>query len=321
MKNFPLPLIAGGVAVILFILLSALYRVHQVEQALVVEFGKPVATVQKPGLHVKKPFIQDVVFFDKRLLEFNADSREVILGDQKRLIVDAYVRYRITDPLKFFQTVRDENVMRDRLNSIVESSLRQVLGNYPLDVVVSAKRADIMRDITAIVNSQTSGKPLPKKIIETLDEGVADKVEELAAPTVKGGFGVEVADVRIMRADLPQENSQATYRRMQTEREREAKEFRARGEEEAQKIRAQAENERTIILAKAQRESDIIRGEGDAKATKIFADAFNRDPQFYAFYRSLEAYRNVMNGKDTTMVLSPDSEFLRFMEKSPAAGQ
>ncbi len=332
----------GGIiiAVSLFVIFNAFFIVSQVEQAVVFEIGKAVKTVQEPGLKVKKPFIQDVAYFDKRLIEFNAEPKEVILADQKRLIVDAFVRYRITDPLKFFQTVRDERIMRDRLNSIVESSLRQVMGSVPLATVLSSERTTIMEMITAIVHSQASGKPLPNHIVAMLEkraeetaeqtsdpkqaEAVEAKVEAVVEETENinhGGFGIEVVDVRLMRADLPKENSQAIYRRMQTEREREAKDFRARGKEEAQKIRSRAENERTVILANATKESDIIRGKGEAEATRVFAEAFGRDEDFYHFYRSLQAYRETLAGQDTMMVMSPKSEFLRFLEEGSQGGR
>ncbi|MCC7260244.1 MAG: protease modulator HflC [Alphaproteobacteria bacterium] len=286
----------------LILLSSTFYTVHQVQQALVLEFGKPVAIVHEPGLHAKIPFIQDVEYFDNRLLEFNADPKEVIASDRKRLIVDAYVRYRISDPLKFYQTVRDENVMESRLNSILESSLRQVLGGYPLDNIVSIERAVVMRKVRDIVNAQTSGEK----------RGIDEKALKEIRAESDSGFGVEVVDVRIMRADLPKENSQAIFHRMQTEREREAKGYRAGGEEEAQKIRATAEKDRTIILAKAKKQAEITRGKGEAEATKIFAEAFGSDADFFEFYRSMQAYQKVLKGGDTTMVLSPESEFMRY---------
>ncbi|MBI1274783.1 protease modulator HflC [bacterium] len=309
--------IASAIAAVgLFLLSSSLYMLDQTEQALVVAFGKPMRIVQTPGLKWKKPFIEDIIRVDRRLLEYNAEPKEVILADQKRLVVDAYMRYRITDPLKFYETVQDERVMRDRLNTVLESSLRQVMGSVQLQDVLSAKRGDIMHHITAIVNSQASGKPLPKKVKQDIQEQAGEAGKQVVAQAeddIGGGFGVEVVDVRIMRADLPKENSEAIFRRMQTEREREAKEFRSRGDEEAQKIRAKADNERTVLLANAQKKADILRGEGDAQAAHNFAAVTREDPEFFAFYRSMQAYRQTLSVDDTTMVLTPKNEFLQYM--------
>ena len=283
----------------LFVAFNALFIVNQTEQALILQFGKPIRVVQKPGLNVKTPFLQNVEYYDNRLLDFDAESKEVIAADQKRLIVDAFVRYRITDPLRFKQSVADEATMRSRLNSILESSLRQVLGSVPLSDVISEKRGEIMQHIKTLVNAQARGQ----------------RIEASDAKVTKGGFGIEVVDVRIMRADLPPANSEGIYKRMQTERQREAAEFRAKGAEDAQKIRSQADKERTIILAEARKQADITRGEGDSRATKIFADAFGQDQDFFAFYRSLQAYKKTLSEKDTTVILSPDNEFLKYMEK------
>jgi membrane protease subunit HflC len=284
---------------ILIILSSSMFVVSQTEQALILQFGKPERVIKEPGLNFKLPFIQNVEYFDNRLLDYDAQSNEVIAADQKRLIVDSFVRYRITDPLRFKQTVGNELTMRSRLNSILESSLRQVLGGVPLSAVLSEKRAEIMENIKNLVNLQAMGQKI---------EGGADNI-------TKGGFGIEVIDVRIKRADLPPANSEGIYKRMQTEREREAKEFRAKGSEDAQKIRSQADKERTIILAEANKKAEITRGEGDGQATKIFADSFGKDQDFFQFYRSMQAYRNTLDKKDTTIMMSPDNEFLRYMEK------
>jgi len=279
---------------VLFILASSMFVVNQTQQALVLSFGKPIRVEQQPGLKFKIPFVQNVEFYDARLLDFDAESKEVIAADQKRLIVDAFVRYRITDPLRFKQTVGSEAVMRSRLNSILESSLRQVIGEVPLAAVISERRTATMNKIKQLVNAQTRA-------------GAADSA-------TRSGFGIEVVDVRIKRADLPPANSEGIYKRMQTEREREAKEFRAKGAEDAQKIRSTADKERTIILAEAKKQSEILRGEGDEEATRIFAKAFGQDPQFFKFYRSMQAYKKALNKDDTTMVLSPNSEFLKEME-------
>lgn len=279
-------------AAALIVLSSSVFVVDQTEQALVLQFGKPERAIQEPGLKFKMPFIQNVEFFDKRLLDFDAQSKEVIAADQKRLEVDAFVRYRITDPLRFKQSVGDERTMRSRLNSILESSLRQALGNVPLSDVISEKRAELMQQIRTLVNAQAMG---------TKDH--------------PGGFGIEVVDVRIKRADLPPANSEGIYKRMQTERVKEANQYRAKGAEDAQKIRSQADKERTILLAEAKKTAEITRGEGDSQATKIFGDAFGQDQEFYQFYRTMQAYRKSLNSDDTTLVISPDNDFLHYLEK------
>jgi membrane protease subunit HflC len=238
--------------------------------------------VQDAGLKMKIPFVQNVVYFDKRLLDFDADAQEVIMADQKRLVVDAFARYRIVDPLLFYQAVGNEANMRARLSAIVNSSLRNVLGSVPFSAVLTARRAELMHQISQSVVAEAKS------------------------------FGVNVMDVRIMRADLHPDNSAAIYGRMQTEREREAKQERAEGAETAQRIRAEADRDRTVILADAQRQAQILRGQGDAEATGIFANAFNRDPEFYGFYRTLQAYQRSLGDGATTMVLSPDSEFFRY---------
>jgi membrane protease subunit HflC len=286
----------GIAAVVLFVLFSSIFVVKQTEQALVLQFGKPVRVEQNPGLKFKVPFFQNVEFYSKQLLDFDAEPKEVIASDQKRLIVDAFVRYRITDPLRFKQAVADERTMRSRLNSILESSLRQVIGSQPLSAVISEKRSQVMDTIRDLVNTQARG-------------AATEPGEALR------GFGIEVVDVRIKRADLPPANSEGIYKRMQTEREREAKEFRARGAEDAQKIRSQADKERTILIAEAKKTAEITRGQGDGEATKIFADSFGQDQDFFKFYRTLQAYKKTLSNKDTTVILSPDSEFLKTMDK------
>ncbi len=274
--------IGAAVVVGLFMLLNALFTVHQTQQALVLQFGNPVDIVQDPGLHLKVPFIQQVEYFDKRVLDFDAPSVELVLGDQKRLVVDAFARYRITDALRFRQSVGTEQAFRGRLEPIVFSSLRSVLGEAPLFTLLSNDRTQIMNRIKSEANKSLAG------------------------------FGVALVDVRIKRADLPPENSQAIFQRMQTERQREAKELRAQGAEVGQRIRARADRERRVLIAEAERESQILRGQGDAEAIRIFADAFGQDPGFFDFYRSLQAYREALGDGSTTFVLSPDSEFFRF---------
>lgn len=271
------------------------FTVDQTKQALVLQLGEPVRTVKTPGLHAKIPFFQNVVPFDRRLLDFDADAQEVIMADQKRLVVDAYARYRIVDPLLFLQTARDENNMRVNMGKIVNSALREVLGSVPFGTVLTSKRSDLMRQITELVVNEA--KP----------------------------FGVEVADVRIMRADLHPDNSQAIYERMKSERQKEAAQERAEGNRTALGIRAEAERERTVILAEAQSQANVLRGQGDAEATNIFARAFNLDAEFYAFYRSLQAYQRSLTDGNSTMVLTPDSDFFRYFRElggtSPAQGK
>lgn len=269
-------------AVVLVLVLSALFTVHQTQQALVLQFGEPKRVVTEPGLHVKLPFVQNAVYIDRRVLDFDAESQEVILGDQKRLVVDAFARYRITDPLRFYQTVGDEAILRGRINTILDASMRRVLGEVPLFTVLSADRVALMNRIKTQANQEAQQ------------------------------FGIDIIDVRIKRADLPAENAQAIYRRMQTEREREARELRAQGAELAQRIRSRADRERRVIIAEAQREGEIIRGEGDAAAVRIFAEAVGRDADFFTFYRSMQAYREALADNSTSFVLSPSSEFFRF---------
>lgn len=298
-------LFALGIAAIA--LLNSLFIVSQTERALVLEFGRAIRVEDEPGLKMKVPFIQNVVFFDNRLIDFNAEPKEINASDQKRVIIDAFVRYRITDPLRFYQTVQNESVMRDRLNSILESSLKKEVGSYPLSALLSPTRNTIMDAILRDVNRQATGR---------IREGEEDAAAGVALEVAKGGgFGIEVKDVRIKRADLPQTNSNAIYARMETDRQREARELRAQGEEAAQRIRARAERERAEIISEAERKAEVIRGEADAVATKTYAQAFSRDREFYDFYRTLQAYRQVLRGSDTTMVLSPDNEFLKYLKE------
>jgi membrane protease subunit HflC len=252
----------------------------------VLQFGQPVRVVRDPGLYFKRPFIQNVISYDKRVLDFEPPHEEVIVSDQKRLVADSYTRYKIDDPLLFYQTVGTEDGVRARLLSIVSGSLRRVLGNVTLSDVLSEKRAGIMHHIRDEVGAEAKG------------------------------FGIAVIDVRLRRADLPPENSEAIYARMQSERQQQAAQYRGEGAEAAQTVRANAERERTVILADANRDSQKLRGEGDALAIKIYADAYGQDKSFFAFYRSLEAYKGALNGQTTTFVLSPDSEFFRYLNGS-----
>ncbi|CAI8325531.1 MAG: HflC protein [SAR116 cluster bacterium MED-G04] len=262
---------------------SMLFIVEQTQQGIVLQFGEPKRTLREPGLNWKLPFIQDVVFYENRVIStISSDSEEVILADQKRLEVDTYARYRIVDPLLFYQTVRNVRGAEQRLDAMIDSSVRRVLGGTTLVDLLSSARSAIIRDISSEVNR--SAKSL----------------------------GLEIVDVRIRRADYPDATSQNIFNRMKSEREREAKEFRATGEEEAQKIRADADKTVTVMLAEARRESEILRGQGDALSIKIYADAFGQDEEFFAFYRSMQAYRKTFTDDGTSLVISPDSEFFRY---------
>lgn len=261
---------------------SSLFQVDQRQQALVVQFGNPIRAVPEAGLHFKLPFIQDVLYFERRVLDLDPPKQQVILADQKRLDVDAYARYRIVNPLLFYQSVVNENGARARLNQIILGAARGVLGNVSLERVLSDKRADIVQAIKVEVN------------------------------TAVRALGIEIVDVRLRRADYPAETSQAIFNRMKSEREREAKEFRAEGGEIAAQIRADADRQKVVIVADAQRRGQVLRGDGDATAIKLYADAFGQDPDFFAFYRTMEAYRVALGNGDATMVLSPDSDFFRY---------
>lgn len=277
----------GVVAAAGFVLASAsLFTVNQTQQALVLQFGEWKRTIQEPGLHAKVPFVQNVVLIDARVLNVDPPTEQVILSDQKRLSVDAYARYRITDPLQFFQSAGTQAVVEQRLEATVNSSLRRVLGNSTLLAVLSKERGKVMTDIKEQVNEEAKR------------------------------FGVEIVDVRIRRADLPETTSQAVYDRMRSEREREAREARAQGNEQAQQIRSRAERERTVILAESQRDAQVLRGEGDNQAIRILAESAGKNAEFYAFYRSLEAYKIAIRGENTQMILSPDSEFFRFFNST-----
>ena len=268
------------------VIFQSLFIVQEISQAIVLQFGDPKKIVTKAGLNFKLPFIQNVVYLDKRILNLDNDPEEVIAADQKRLIVDAFSRFKIVDPLKFYISVGNERVARSRLSTIINSRIRGVLGTQELATLLSTDRARQMQIIQSQVNEEAKN------------------------------FGINIVDVRIKRADLPPANSEAIYKRMQTEREREAKEFRAQGAEIAQKIRSTADKDVTVILAQANKKSEIMKGEGDGQRNKIFADAFGRDPQFFAFYRAMQAYEKALIGGETSLVLSPDSDFFKFFGKS-----
>ena len=278
MKKIILPII-GVIALTAFF---SIFIVKEINQAIVLQFGDPKRILLKPGLNFKLPFIQNVVFLDKRILNLDAPPIEVIASDQKRLIVDAFARFQIVDPLKFYISVGNERVARSRLSTIINSRIRSVLGTQRLQTLLSEDRNKQMALITDGVNKEAEN------------------------------FGIKIVDVRIKRADLPQANSDAIYRRMQTEREREAKEFRAKGAEMAVTITSTADKEVTVILAEAQKKSEIMKGEGDGERNKIFADAFGQDADFFAFYRAMQAYERALIGGETSLIMSPDSEFFKF---------
>jgi modulator of FtsH protease HflC len=291
------PGLAGGVLAILLVVAvvvgySTLFTVNQTQQALVVRLGKPVRVITEPGLDVKVPFVDSVIYVDKRILSIESPAQEVIASSQdntglgsdqagERLVVDAFARYRIVDPLKYYQTVGPTGA-DPQLSILLNSALRNVLGGATLTDVVRDKRDELMA-----------------KMREQIDHGAVQ-------------FGIQVIDVRIRRADLPEQNSQAVYQRMQTERQREAAEFRAQGSQKSQEIRAKADRDVTVLLADASSHAEQIRGQGDSERNRIFADAYTRDPDFFAFYRSMQAYDKSMQRGDTRLVLKPDSDFFRY---------
>ena len=275
--------ILGGIIIAISILaFLSIIIVKEVNQAIILQFGDPKRIITKPGLNFKIPIIQNVVYLDKRILNLDTPPEEVIASDQKRLIVDAFARFKIVDPLQFYISVGDERVARSRLSTIINSRIRNVLGQEELQTLLSQDRS---------------------KQMALIKEGVNNEAKN---------FGITIVDVRIKRADLPQANSDAIYRRMQTEREREAKEFRAKGAEMAVTITSTADKEVTVILAESQKQSEIMKGEGDGLRNKIFADAFGQDPEFFAFYRAMQAYEKALIGGETSLILSPDSEFFKF---------
>ena len=280
--KFILPVI---VVLVVFFFQSVII-VQEINQAIVLQFGDPKKIITKAGLNFKLPFIQNVVYLDKRVLNLDNPPEEVIASDQKRLIIDAITRFQIVDPLKFYISVGNERVARSRLSTIINSRIRGVLGTQDLATLLSTERTKQMTIIRNDVNEEAKG------------------------------FGIKIIDVRIKRADLPPANSDAIYKRMQTERQREAKEFRAQGAEIAAKITSTADKDVTVLLANAKKQSEIMKGEGDGQRNKIFADAFGKDPQFFAFYRAMQAYEKALIGSETSLVLSPDSAFCKFFGKS-----
>jgi len=264
------------------IVISAMFTVHQTQQALVLQFGDPRKVITEPGLNFKVPFLQQAVFMERRILPFDADAQEIVAGDNRRLVVDAFARWRITDPLKFYQTVREEGTARDRIGTLMDASVREILGKQGSDDIVSGQRGELM---TEIANEVTR------------------KAESL---------GIEIVDVRLRRVDLPLANSQSIFERMKAEREREAREERAEGNEDGQTIRAKADRDVTIIRADAEKQADILRGEGDRERNRILAEAYGQDPEFFEFYRSMLAYQRALGGNSTSMLLDPKSDFFKF---------
>ncbi|MBX9775520.1 MAG: protease modulator HflC [Xanthobacteraceae bacterium] len=280
-----LNVVGGVIAAILIAALvvgyASIFTVYQTRQAIVVRLGEPIRVVTQPGLHFKAPFVDSVISIDKRILDLENPAQEVIASDQKRLVVDAFARYKIVDPLRFYQTVSSVEGANSRLSTLLNSALRRVLGENTLTRLVRDDRAALMAQVQKQLEQEAQA------------------------------FGIDVVDVRIRRADLPEQNSQAVYQRMQTERQREAAEFRAMGSQRAQEIRARADRDVTVLLAEAQAKGDAVRGEGDGERNRIFADAFNRDPDFFAFYRAMQAYEAGLRG-DTSFLLKPDSDFFRY---------
>ncbi len=268
-----------------FMLFSSLFTVSEIQQGVVTQLGKPVRVVKNPGLHFKLPFLQQVIFFDNRLLDYDSAPTEVVTKDKKALVVDNYSRWRIKDPLLMLQTVQNENGAQARLDDIIYSELRLELGLHSLIEIVASKRKEIFSKVTASSN---------------------EKAKE---------YGIEIIDVRVKRADLPPENEKAVYGRMRAERQRIARQYRSEGKEEALKIRSKTDKLRTILLADAYQQEQILRGNGDASAVTIYAEAFERDQEFYAFIRTLEAYKQSLKS-NTTVILPPDSQFLRYLKES-----
>jgi membrane protease subunit HflC len=261
---------------------ASVFTVHQAQQALVLQFGQPRRAIDEAGLHFKLPFLENVVYFDKRVLSVDLAPAEVPTADQKQVVVESYAKYLILDPLKFYQVVRDEDGLARRVGRIISGSLRSKLGGIPMAQILTAQRSEIMQEITRTVSAAAES------------------------------YGVKVIDVRMKRVDLPEENSQAIFRRMQTQRQQEARRIRAEGQREAQTLRAEAEKQQVVILADARRQAEILRGEGDAEAVKIYADAYGRDPAFFDFFRSLEALKTGLAGDNTTYVGTPTGDFFRY---------
>ncbi|HPI63498.1 MAG TPA: protease modulator HflC [Alphaproteobacteria bacterium] len=282
------PVFRNSLLVILAVLLitgyNSLFIVQQYEKALVLELGKPIR-VEGPGLHFKLPFVQDIVYVDGRILNLDAPPQEAPTSDQKQVIVESFVKFRIVDPLKFYQTMQTIEQAQQRLGSVVNSSVRNLLGQVPLETILTDKRSQLMEQVKLLVDTEV------------------------------GQFGIKIIDVRIKRMDLPEENSQAVFRRMQTQRKQEASRFRAEGERDALSIRSEGDKQKVLILANAQKQSDILRGTGDAEAAGIYSDAYAKNPQFFEFYRSLQSLRTSLTTDTTTFIGAPTGDFFRFFYK------
>ena len=272
--------------ILLMIISGTIFTVDQRQQVLILQFGEPIRLIKTPGIKFKLPFLQNAIFFDKRILNLSISDQEVISSDQKRLIINAFAKFKIIDVLKFYTTARSQEGLKVRLSAIIDSSLRQIIGGVTFSEMLTENRTDIMKKISDVIASES----------------------EI--------FGIEIIDVRIMRSDLPKENSDAIFARMQTEREKEAKEIRATGVMEADKIRAEADKEKTIILSEAKKQSELVRGNGDGEANKIYANAFGRDPEFADFYRSMSAYKEALRNDKTKMLVSPDNDFFKYFNNT-----
>lgn len=275
-------LLVVALAVVAFTAFSTLFTVRETQQAILLEFGKPLQRQVSTGLNYKIPFIQEVRYFDKRVLDYDADAKEIPTADQKQVVVDSFTRYRIVKPLEFFQTVNNENILRQRLDAVIDNALRDVLGDVPLADVLTPKRSKMMQDFTALVKQQSQG------------------------------FGIDVVDVRIKRIDLPKANSKAIFDRMSSERKKEAALFRAEGEKKSQSIRANADRQAQVLIADANKQSEILRGEGDAQAQAVYNDAYGRDADFFDFWRSMQALEKGLGSERTTYVGPPSGEFFRY---------
>jgi len=266
------------------VIFSSAFTVHQTQQALILRFGEAKRIITEPGLHFKVPFADDAVFVDKRVLALDSESQEVIASDQKRLVVDSYARYKITDALKYYQSVQTSARANSRLSQILNSGVRRILGESTFEEIVRDKRPQLMKRITEQVNNEA------------------------------GSLGISIVDVRIRRADLPDANSQAVYRRMQTAREKEANDIRARGMEQAQRITSKADRQSRVIIAEANAKAQATRGEGDAERNRLYAEAYGKDPEFFKFYRSMIAYEKSFQSGDTRLVISPESDFFDYFK-------
>jgi membrane protease subunit HflC len=286
--SFVAIVILAVVAVV--VLLSSTFTVNQWQQALVLQFGQPRQAIKEPGLHFKLPFIQNVIYFDKRVLNLDLAPAEMPTNDQKQVVVEAYAKYIVVDPLKFYQVVRDEGGLRGRVGPIINSNLRGEIGKVPMSEMLTARRAQFMQSITESVNQ--------------------------AAQI----YGVNVVDVRMKRVDLPEENSQAIFRRMQTQREQEARRLRAEGLRDGQKIKAEADKQQVVIIADARRQAEVLRGEGDGEATRIYNEAYGKDAAFFDFYRSMQALTQGLNSANTTYVGPPTGDFFRYFGSDHTGG-